>query len=481
MGKKKKPKKSTEQWVTDLKGIAAEELRVLAQAIEITLEKGEITVSQAQKDMIAKIAHPSQNVEEEEDTAMEAQTEEQVPSPEPPALEPPSDEEGFARVPTKRKRKDRSSPIPNSDDDEQVSGDPPAGPSWRESSEMPQSPQRQPQAGAPEPVKRPRTPPVIIRDSGRWTEVSKLLSNSRIQFTKAKQCAEGIRVTLSGVDHFRAATRLLEKHRVPFHTFTLESEKSIRVVLKPVPREISVEEITEDLQAQGFHPIAVHRMRRLISKKELPLVLVELPPSEKKIFDLKTVCYLTVNVEKPRRSGWVSQCHNCQWFHHSQRNCRAAPRCVKCGKDHPSQSCEKTKETPANCANCGGDHTASYRGCCKFPRPKTASPRPRPQKSKTNSETTHKVDSVRTEYETATTKIAPNSTANKAGKSFAQAATSANPASSATSASTGKFDGLSAALNETVTALGTAKNGLEAVQHFVNFIPKLIMILNSLR
>jgi hypothetical protein len=130
MGKKKKPKKSTEQWVTDLKGIAAEELRVLAQAIEITLEKGEITVSQAQKDMIAKIAHPSQNVEEEEDTAMEAQTEEQVPSPEPPALEPPSDEEGFARVPTKRKRKDRSSPIPNSDDDEQVSGDPPAGPSW---------------------------------------------------------------------------------------------------------------------------------------------------------------------------------------------------------------------------------------------------------------------------------------------------------------------------------------------------------------
>jgi hypothetical protein len=69
---------------------------------------------------------------------------------------------------------------------------------------------------------------------------------------------------------------------VPFHTFTLESEKSIRVVLKPVPREISVEEITENLQAQGFHPIAVHRMRRLISKKELPLVLVELPPSEKK-------------------------------------------------------------------------------------------------------------------------------------------------------------------------------------------------------
>jgi hypothetical protein len=177
MGKKKKPKKSTEQWITDLKGIAPEELRVLAQAIEITLGKGGITVSQPQADMIVTITHTPQKVEEEEDTVMEAQTEEQVPSPEPPALETPSDEEGFARVPIKRKRKDRSSPIPNSDDDEQVSGDSPAGPSWRESSEMPQSPQRQPQAGAAEPVKRPRTPSVIIRDSDRSVETPVQFAN----------------------------------------------------------------------------------------------------------------------------------------------------------------------------------------------------------------------------------------------------------------------------------------------------------------
>jgi hypothetical protein len=130
-----------------------------------------------------------------------------------------------------------------------------------------------------------------------------------------------------------------------FSHFTLQEEKRVRVVLKPVPREIPVEEIAEDLEAQGFHPIGVHRMRRLISKKELPLV--ELPPSEKNIFELKTVCFLTVNVEKPRRNGWVSQCHNCQWFHHSQRNCRAAPRCVKCGNNHSSNTSEKSKETPA--------------------------------------------------------------------------------------------------------------------------------------
>jgi hypothetical protein len=190
MGKKKKPKKSTEQWVTDLKGITLEELRVLAQAIELTFARRQITMPQDRADRIAEFVHSPQNLQDEDDTAMEAQTEESVPPAEPPAAETPPDEEGFARVPIKRKRKDRSSPIPNSDDDEQVSGESSAGPSWRESSEVPQPPQCLPQAGAHEPVKRPRTPPVIIRDSGRWTEVSKLLSNSRIQFTKAKQCAE---------------------------------------------------------------------------------------------------------------------------------------------------------------------------------------------------------------------------------------------------------------------------------------------------
>jgi hypothetical protein len=226
-----------------------------------------------------------------------------------------------------------------------------------------------------------------------------------------------------------------------FSHFTLQEEKRVRVVLKPVPREIPVEEIAKDLEA---HPIGVHRMRRLTSKKELPLVLVELPPSEKNIFELKTVCFLTVNVEKPRRNGWVSQCHNCQWFHYSQRNCRAAPRCVKCGNNHSSNTSEKSKETPAIYANCGGSHTASYRGCCKFPQPKNAPAKPRQQqkpkppseneKSKSAPEIAPQVNSTR-----------PVHRHSKADKSLAQAATPAKPA---TSASTEKFDGLSAALVE---------------------------------
>jgi hypothetical protein len=65
-----------------------------------------------------------------------------------------------------------------------------------------------------------------------------------------------------------------------------------------------------------------------------------------------------------------------------------------------------------------------------------------------------------TEDKTATTKIGPRSSALKTGKTFA---------------TTEKFDGLSAALVDAVTA----KNGNQAIQHFVSFIPKLTAILTA--
>ena len=37
--------------------------------------------------------------------------------------------------------------------------------------------------------------------------------------------------------------------------------------------------------------------------------------------------------------------------------------CVKCGGSHNSEECKKSKETPAKCASCGGNHPANYKGC----------------------------------------------------------------------------------------------------------------------
>jgi hypothetical protein len=140
------------------------------------------------------------------DSVMDAVSQEPEPEPSP---APPSTDDGFQTVPQKRKRKEQTSatqdPTPK-----KVSGNPPTGTNWRRTAPVPPAPQTQPQERDPEPARKPRVPPVIIRDYGKWTEVSKLLSYAKIHFTKARQCAEGIGVQFAGSNEFRAATRLLE-------------------------------------------------------------------------------------------------------------------------------------------------------------------------------------------------------------------------------------------------------------------------------
>lgn len=43
-----------------------------------------------------------------------------------------------------------------------------------------------------------------------------------------------------------------------------------------------------------------------------------------------------------------------------------AYNCVKCGGPHDTQSCKKTKQTPAKCVLCEGAHPANYKGCTVY-------------------------------------------------------------------------------------------------------------------
>ncbi|KAF8785636.1 Nucleic-acid-binding protein transposon like protein [Argiope bruennichi] len=63
------------------------------------------------------------------------------------------------------------------------------------------------------------------------------------------------------------------------------------------------------------------------------------------------------------------QCFNCQLWNHGSKGCKLKPKCVICAESHISRDCpKKGKETEVKCANCGGPHTANYRGCPKYPK-----------------------------------------------------------------------------------------------------------------
>lgn len=60
------------------------------------------------------------------------------------------------------------------------------------------------------------------------------------------------------------------------------------------------------------------------------------------------------------------QCHRCQKFGHSKNNCRRSFVCLKCAGGHPTTVCNKPRNTSGMCANCNGEHIASFKGCPMF-------------------------------------------------------------------------------------------------------------------
>ncbi|XP_052746506.1 uncharacterized protein LOC128199707 [Bicyclus anynana] len=230
------------------------------------------------------------------------------------------------------------------------------------------------------PMEEPRKekiPPMFIRDKDAWAnKIVPMLIKNNIPIPNAQLTTLGIRAECESSGDHRRLTALLRSNSIGYHTYALSDERVLRVVVRGLPKELDTELIKADLLKQDLPVQEVHRMYRSRSKEplDLCLVILELSPEGKRIYNLKAICHLSgLSFEKPNNRGRIGQCHRCQTYGHSQRNCFARPRCVKCLGDHGTIDCprkERIAEVPPSCVLCGeAGHPANYRGCRKAPQP----------------------------------------------------------------------------------------------------------------
>ena len=68
------------------------------------------------------------------------------------------------------------------------------------------------------------------------------------------------------------------------------------------------------------------------------------------------------------------RCYKCQHYGHKAITCKQKEKCPICAGKHNTKNCDKIwkepqaifKRSDTECANCGGEHPASYRGCPKY-------------------------------------------------------------------------------------------------------------------
>ena len=167
------------------------------------------------------------------------------------------------------------------------------------------------------------------------------------------------------VDDFLDLKKKLFGANKAFHTFSLNSQKALVVVLKGLSK-IPAETVTEELKAQGLQPLSCIPLLAEGNKKS-PYCTYKVVFPQGTPFNAVTkighVFYTRVYWEKFFSMKPYTQCFRCQAFGHSSSNCNHQPRCVKCAGAHPSRECGKAPNEPPTCANCSGGHTANFTSC----------------------------------------------------------------------------------------------------------------------
>lgn len=203
-----------------------------------------------------------------------------------------------------------------------------------------------------------------------WTICSTI--KAAVKGATCKAHGQFIRVTIATEEEQRMVYHCCRENKFEYLLFQPIKDQPLKVVIKGIPRDTTTSDIEVELTHMGFAPSKVVQIKRLRDKVPLPIFQITLPRNDKsnKIYDLRTYQGLEVEVQRFIRPNQINQCYNCQGWGHSSTNCHLTPKCVKCGQNHTSRTCDKSRETPATCANCGGDHPANYRNCPAFPKPK---------------------------------------------------------------------------------------------------------------
>jgi len=181
------------------------------------------------------------------------------------------------------------------------------------------------------------------------------------------------KIQVKSESHFRTVVTDLKANNKDHYTYQLKSSKGITVVIKGIESEVDPDEIKNELGELGFHARAVIN---IVNKNNAPqpMFKVDLLPGLQNlkknevhpIYKLQYLLHRRVTVEPPHPRNGPVQCSNCQEFGHTRTYCTLRPVCVVCGELHRTSECEKKVLNDKNivkCGNCGGNHTANYRGC----------------------------------------------------------------------------------------------------------------------
>lgn len=213
----------------------------------------------------------------------------------------------------------------------------------------------------------PKPPPIFVPNiqniNKMINSIASVISSNDFSYKSLKNGQA--KLMIKTVESYRKVVKHFEQTKIVYHTYQLKQERSFRVVIKGIHYSTPIEDIKADLLSRGHYVRNVINVKSKTTKEPLSMFFVDIDPdpTNKTIYNIHEINNAVVKIEAPLKSNELVQCHRCQMYGHTKSYCRRPYRCVKCGMDHPTAQCTKSKETPPRCVHCQQEHTASYRGC----------------------------------------------------------------------------------------------------------------------
>lgn len=105
---------------------------------------------------------------------------------------------------------------------------------------------------------------------------------------------------------YRNIQTTLRDSNIPFSTFPLSENRTLKVVIKGIPTDISEEEIKSELEARGFEVKTLKTIKRFgASTRPLSiyLVIITKNPTSFEIYDITNLFNYSVTVESFKKTG----------------------------------------------------------------------------------------------------------------------------------------------------------------------------------
>ncbi|KAJ2948226.1 hypothetical protein O0L34_g10036 [Tuta absoluta] len=218
--------------------------------------------------------------------------------------------------------------------------------------------------------KQPKPPPVFIYGVENITPLVGLLNEVITDvYDLAVLRDERVKVQPKSLQAYSKLVEELKKKNTELHTYKPKEDRSFRVVLKKMHHSADPTEIKNEIEELGHKVINIWNMKHSVTKKPLPMFIVELKtdPNNKTVYNVQRLLHCVISFEAFHQKRVIPQCGKCQSYGHTKKFCYKEPRCVKCAGAHLTQDCErKEKSDKVLCVLGEGNHPANYKGCSVY-------------------------------------------------------------------------------------------------------------------